>query len=362
MSTTEFNLEDRMTATEAAVALSGIQALIRVPLDQHLADAARGLRTAGLICGYRGSPVGGMDQAYNQNRTVLEANDIRFISGVNEDLAATAVWGSQLAGLNDNATFDGVIGMWYGKGPGVDRTGDAFRHAQSSGTGSNGGVLAVAGDDPSSKSSTVASASEWALADQAMPTLYPGSVQEVLDFGRYGYELSRFCGSWVGFKIVTNVADGYATVNPDANRLSMVPVTYEVDGKPWRHTQSDVLVGGGVLDLEEEVFTHRLRAAETFVAAHGLDRTIGATGSVKLGIVAAGHTYYEMVGALTRLGVSLDDLAALGVRIYKPAMIWPLEPDGLTEFADTCADDAVEAVCPHELAGGFEPRTEHVDL
>jgi len=333
MSTTEFNLEDRMTATEAAVALSGIQALIRVPLDQHLADAARGLRTAGLICGYRGSPVGGMDQAYEQNRAVLEANDIRFISGVNEDLAATAVWGSQLAGLNDNATFDGVIGMWYGKGPGVDRTGDAFRHAQSSGTGPNGGVLAVAGDDPSSKSSTVASASEWALADQAMPTLYPGSVQEVLNFGRYGYELSRFCGSWTGFKIVTNVADGYSTIDPRADRLNIVPVTYEVDGKPWKHRQSDVLVGKGVLELEEEMFTHRLRAAEAFVAAHGLDRTVGATGAAKLGIVVAGHTYYELVDALSRLGVSLDDLAGLGVRIYKPAMIWPLEPSGITNFA-----------------------------
>lgn len=333
MSTTEFNLEDRITANDSAVALSGIQALMRVPLDQHLADAARGLRTAGLICGYRGSPVGGMDQAYEQNRAVLEANDIRFISGVNEDLAATAVWGSQLAGLNDNATFDGVIGMWYGKGPGVDRSGDAFRHAQASGTGPNGGVLAVAGDDPSSKSSTVASASEWALADQAMPTLYPGSVQEVLDFGRYGYELSRFCGSWVGFKIVTNVADGYSTIDPRVDRLNVVPVTYEVDGKPWKHQQSDVLVGKGVLDLEEEMFTHRLQAAKTFVAAHGLDRTIGATGPAKLGIVVAGHTYYELVDALSRLGVGLDDLAGLGVRVYKPAMIWPLEPSGIAEFA-----------------------------
>ena len=333
MSTTEFNLHDRLTATESAVALSGIQALIRVPLDQHLADAAKGLHTAGLICGYRGSPVGGMDQAYEQNRAVLEANDIRFISGVNEDLAATAVWGSQLAGLNDNATFDGVIGMWYGKGPGVDRSGDAFRHAQSSGVGPNGGVLAVAGDDPSSKSSTVASASEWALADQAMPTLYPGSVQEVLDFGRYGYELSRFCGSWVGFKIVTNVADGYATIDPRSDRLNIVPVSYEVDGKPWTHMQSDVLVGAGVLDLEQEMFTHRLRAAEAFVSAHGLDRTLGATGAAKLGIIVAGHTYYELVDAFSRLGIELDDLAALGIRLYKPAMIWPLEPTGITEFA-----------------------------
>ncbi len=334
MSTTEFNLTDRLAATTGTVAMSGIEAVVRIPLDQHRADAARGLRTAGLICGYRGSPVGGMDQVYDRNEGILTANDIRFINGVNEDLGATAVWGSQLASLEPNPRFDGVLGMWYGKGPGVDRSGDAFRHANTSGVSPNGGVLAIAGDDPSSKSSTVASASEWALADQAMPTLFPGNVQEVLDFGRFGYEMSRFSGVWIALKIVTNVADGYATVNPDPDRLTILPTTYEVDGAPWRPTQSDQLIGAMAVQLEEELFTHRMAAAKAFVAAQGLDRTIGAEGSAKLGIVAAGTNYYESIEALSRLGLTSNDLAELGIRIYKPAMIWPLEPTGITAFAN----------------------------
>ena len=207
MTAIEYNLSDRMEATTGTVALSGIQALMRVLLDQNRADAASGLNTAGLISGYRGSPVGGMDHAYAADADILGQHNIEFISGVNEDLGATAVWGSQQAPLEPTSRFDGVIGMWYGKGPGVDRSGDALRHANSTGVHPNGGVLAVAGDDPFCKSSTIASASEWSLADLAMPTLYPANVQEVLDMGRYGYELSRFCGSWVGFKIHTLIVD-----------------------------------------------------------------------------------------------------------------------------------------------------------
>ena len=333
MSTTEFSLEDRLAATAGTVAMSGIEAVVRIPLDQHRADARAGLRTAGLICGYRGSPVGGMDQVVARNQQILETNDIRFINGVNEDLGATAVWGSQLASLEEGAAFDGVLGMWYGKGPGVDRSGDAFRHANASGVAPHGGVLAIAGDDPSNKSSTVPSASEWALADQAMPTLFPGNVQEVLDFGRFGYELSRFSGAWVALKLVTNVADGYATVDPDPQRISILPTTYEVDGAPWRPTQSDHLLGAMSLTLEAELFTHRLAAAKAFVAAQGLDRTTGAQGAAKLGIVAAGTNYYETIDALSRLGLTSAMLVDLGIKIYKPAMIWPLEPTGLTAFA-----------------------------
>ena len=338
MSTTEFSLNDRMVSVDSTIALTGLQAVIRIPLDQRRADAARGLNTAGLICGYRGSPVGGMDQAYEQNRAIMEAHGVRFLSGVNEDLAATAIWGTQLASLEPNFNVDGVIGMWYGKGPGLDRSGDAIRHATSSGVSPFGGVLAIAGDDPANKSSTIPSASEWALADLAIPVLFPGSVQEVLDYGRYGYELSRFCGSWAGMKFQTNVADGYATIDPRPERLSIVPVTYEVDGQPWRPWQSEKMIGEFAVKLEAEMFSHRLRAAETFVLAHGLDLTIGATGSAKLGIIAAGTTYYETLEALRRLGVDAKDLAGLGIRIYKPALIWPLEPSGLGAFATECEE------------------------
>ncbi len=331
----DYSLSDRLAAESGTVALSGIQALMRIPLDQTRADALKGLRTAGLICGYRGSPVGGVDAAYAADQEILEAHNIKFINGVNEDLGATAVWGSQQASLEPSARFDGVMGMWYGKGPGVDRSGDALRHANTSGVAPNGGVLAVAGDDPSCKSSTIASASEWALADLAMPTLYPGTVQEVLDYGRFGYEMSRFCGAWVGFKIVTNVADGFATINPDPERLTIMPVSYEIDGVPFAHTQSNMLLAPKSVELEDEMFGPRLEAARRFVAAQGLDRIIGATGSnARIGIVAAGQGYGELRDALTRLGLENDaDLERLGIRLYKPAMIWPLEPDRLGEFA-----------------------------
>jgi len=331
----EYNLSDRMESTTGTVALSGIQALMRVLLDQNRADAAAGLRTAGLISGYRGSPVGGMDQAYAADSDILKQHNIEFISGVNEDLGATAVWGSQQASLESNARFDGVMGMWYGKGPGVDRSGDALRHANSTGVDPNGGVLAVAGDDPFCKSSTIASASEWALADLAMPTLYPASVQEVLDMGRFGYELSRFCGSWVGFKIHSNVADAYATVNTDAERISVVVPDFEIDDKPFSYTQRVTLIAPHSMGAEREMFGPRLEAAKAFVAANGLDKVSGATGDATIGIVAAGPVFGELRDALTKMGFATDaDLASAGIRLYKPALIWPLEPNGLTGFAD----------------------------
>ena len=334
MTTTEFDLAARLASTDGTVAMTGVQAVIRVPLDQRRADDARGLRTAGLIAGYRGSPLGGVDRAFAENRAVLEAAGIQFVNGLNEDLAATVVWGSQLASLEPGARYDGVLGMWYGKGPGVDRTGDAFRHANFSGVAHRGGVLAVAGDDPACKSSTIPSASEWAMADLAMPLLYPGTVQEVLDLGRFGYELSRACGAWVGFKIHTDVADAYTTVDLDHGRLTVAPFVYEVDGKRWQHTQDNRLLAPNSVDLERETFGHRLDAARAFVAAQRLDVHIGAGDGAWLTIVAAGKCYRDVREALTRLGIATeDDLRAIGVRIYKPAMVWPLEPEALRDAA-----------------------------
>ncbi len=342
-----YQLSDRITETTGTVAMTGIQAVIRVPLDQKRIDERNGLRTAGLICGYRGSPVGTMDQAYNQDRKVLEANDIRFISGVNEDLGATAIWGSQQTALEESALFDGVMGLWYGKGPGVDRTGDVFRHANTSGVHSNGGVIAVAGDDPACKSSTIASASEWSLADLAMPVLYPSNVQDVLDFGRLAYAMSRFSGAWVSLKLHTNVADAYSTVDLDLDRFTLQPASYLVDGEQWHHRQSNTLIAPMSLHLEEEMFGHRLDAAKAFSAAQNsqsegftFDRIIrpddeALAGQAKVGIVCAGPVYGELRDALKVLGFASDaDLAHAGIRLYKPAMIWPLEPSRLFEFTD----------------------------
>lgn len=323
-----------MEATTGVVAMSGIQALMRLMLDQTRVDQANGLNTAGVIAGYRGSPVGGMDHAYEDDADILKAANIEFISGVNEDLGATIVWGSQQTSLEQGAKFDGVLGMWYGKGPGIDRSGDAIRHANSSGVHPRGGVLAVAGDDPFCKSSTIASASEWCLADLALPTLYPGTVQEILDFGRFGYELSRFSGAWVGFKIHSNVADGYSTVNTELDRISIVRPEFEHEGKPFVPKQSITLIAPFSMSVEADMFGPRLEAAKRFVAANGLDKVVGQ-GPARIGIVAAGPLYGELRDALTKLGFGADEqLVEAGIRIYKPAMIWPLEPDGLTEFAD----------------------------
>src|SRR3989454_239196 len=209
----DFTLDAKYRQEEGLIFLSGIQALVRLPLDQHRADKRRGLNTATLISGYRGSPLGGLDLTLERNPDLLREHNVVFLSGVNEDLGATAVYGSQLANLFPQPKYDGVLGMWYGKGPGVDRTGDIFKHANFAGVSRNGGVLALGGDDPLSKSSTIPSHSEVAFYDALFPVLFPGNTQEILDLGRLGFELSRYSGLWAGFKIVTNVADEIGTAD-----------------------------------------------------------------------------------------------------------------------------------------------------
>ena len=325
-------LADKMSATEGRVSLTGVQALLRVPIDQQRADNRRGLRTATVISGYRGSPLGGVEGVIEQYRDELDAADVRFISGVNEDLAATIVWGSQMAVLEADNTFDGVKGIWYGKGPGVDRSGDAFRHANTSGVGRHGGVLALAGDDPECKSSTIPSATEATLADAGMPVLYPGSVGDILRLGRFGFELSRASGLWVGVKVHTDVADGFATVTADTGDIAVTPYVHEVDGEPWSPTVDNRLIAPISLWLEEEMYGHRLDAARGFVRANPVDRTVGAT-DAWLGIVAAGKSAGDVHDALGKLGVDDGRLDEVGVRIYVPGMISPLEPQGLRAFA-----------------------------
>ncbi|MGI9605044.1 MAG: indolepyruvate ferredoxin oxidoreductase family protein, partial [Acidimicrobiales bacterium] len=333
MSTAEYSLADRLSATEGMVSLSGSQALLRVPVDQQRADNARGLRTATLISGYRGSPLGNLESVISQHHDVLAENEVRFISGVNEELAATAIWGSQMATLEADTDFDGVKGMWYGKGPGVDRSGDAFRHANFAGVGPAGGVLALAGDDPECKSSTIPSASEFALADVGMPVLYPGSVADILRLGRFGFELSRTSGLWVGVKIHTDVADGFATVPAVTGDVDLVDYVHEVNGEPWSATVDNALIAPLSVMLEEEMFGNRMDAAHGFVRENPIDRSFGAADGW-LGIVVAGKPLGDLHDALARLGVSIDELAELGVRVYVPGLMSPLEPQGLRAFAE----------------------------
>ena len=329
----EYTLADGFGAESGRVSLTGVQALVRAVLDQIRADGHAGRQTAALVAGYRGSPLGGVDAAYHRNRDILEQHRVRFLNGVNEELGATMVWGAQRASDNPRARHDGVVGLWYGKGPGLDRAGDAIRHGTMSGVRPTDGVIAAVGDDPASKSSTLASASEHSLADLALPTLYPANTQEVLDLGRYGYELSRACGSWVGFKIHTDVADGSGTVAVDPDRLEIAATPFLVDGEPWQATIETSLVAPWSLAVEHEAFGLRLDAARHFAVTNGIDRTAGA-GDAWLGILAAGKPYLDLRSALADLGLATDsDLEEVGIRLHKPALIWPLEPTALGEFA-----------------------------
>lgn len=328
-----FSLDAKYTQTEGVVLLSGVQALVRLPLDQLRADRRRGLRTAGLISGYRGSPLAGLDLLFQRSQKLLDAHDLRFIPGVNEDLGATMIFGSQIANLFPQPVYDGVIGMWYGKAPGVDRSGDIFKHANFAGSGRNGGVLAVAGDDPLSKSSTLPSASETALYDALMPVVVPGNIQDLLDYGRLGFELSRFSGLWVGLKMVTTLADQFGTAFVGEDRLPIVIPDLTFNGRPWRPTQTHTLGSPTSLALEQEIHEGRLVAALAFARANQLNRiTVQAPGA-RIGLIAAGKPYDELRQALS--GLELDDAALerYGIRILKLGMIFPLEPQIVQEFA-----------------------------
>ena len=333
MALADFRLEDRFTRSEGDVAMSGVQALLRVLLDQLRADRRDGLNNAAMVSGYRGSPLGGIDTLMLGNSEELAQNNIEFVPGLNEDLGATTVWGSQLANRNFDGKFDGVLGMWYGKAPGVDRSGDAIRHANVCGVDPKGGVLLVAGDDPASKSSTLASESEFALLHFQTPILYPGSVQEVADYGRIGYELSRYSGLWVSLKIVTNVADGYSTIKVGPGRVQIERPKFEWEGRPWQHTQQDALFGPLAVRQELEIHEGRLEATDAFTRLNKLDITSGAASDAKIGLVAAGKTYYDLREALDRMGLDEEALQRRGIRIYKPAVVWPLEPTAIREFA-----------------------------
>jgi len=330
--TGEFSLEAKYTQERGRVYLSGIQALVRLPLDQHRADIRRGLRTATFISGYRGSPLGGLDQTLERMSTLLKAHDVVFSSGLNKDLGATAVYGSQMAGLFPKPRYDGVLGMWYGKAPGVDRTGDVFKHANYAGVGKNGGVLALAGDDPLSKSSTLPSHSEVALYDALMPTIYPGNVQEILDLGLHGFMLSRVSGLWVGAKIVTNVADEAGTAEVDPERVSPIIPVVELDGKPFQPQINVNLIPPYGLDMERTLHGARLELARRYAYENKLNRITVPSPNAWFGIVTSGKTYYDVRQALAELGLDDGALRRYGIRILKIGMLFPMEPRIVREF------------------------------
>jgi len=327
------SLDAKYVQGEGAIFLSGIQALVRVPIDQHRADRRRGLNTATIVSGYPGSPLGGFDLNLERNATLLARHNVRFIRGLNEELGGTIVFGGQLAVAFPRPKYDGVLGMWYGKAPGVDRTGDLFRHANFAGVGPYGGVLAIAGDDPMAKSSTFPTASEACFADLMLPVLFPGNVQEILDLGRLGFELSRYSGCWVGFKILTNISDEVGTAEVSADRIRVVDPGFTLDGRPWRPTHGMIRFPPWGLEMEHELFYGRIEAARAFAAANGLNRVTVPTADAWLGIAAAGKTYYDVREALRALGLDDAALRRYGIRLLQLRMVYPLEPDTVREFA-----------------------------
>ncbi|MGH9719376.1 MAG: indolepyruvate ferredoxin oxidoreductase family protein, partial [Bryobacteraceae bacterium] len=324
----KMKLDDKYTQERGSVYLTGIQALVRLPIDQMRRDRRAGLKTGSFISGYEGSPLGGYDLALARVPDLLREHDIHFVPGVNEELAATSVFGSQIFQVLGESRYDGVLGIWYGKGPGVDRSGDIFRHANIAGTGGHSAALALGGDDHLSKSSTIPHQSDLSFYNVAMPLFYPGNTQEILDYGLWAIALSRWSGAWSAMKMVTNVCDAGGTVAVDPERVEIhLPQGYE--------KKSDArLVVPFTLILEHEVNQRRLDAAREYARLNKVNRMFGARDGAWLGIATAGKPYYDLMQALRDLGVAGADLPALGVRIAKFGMTFPLEPRFCRDFAE----------------------------
>src|SRR6201996_3168706 len=326
----EVTLDDKFLLTEGRVFITGVQALLRVLIDQQRLDKAAGLNTAGFVSGYRGSPLGGLDQQAHRAQKFLDQAGVVFKEGVNEDLAATAVWGSQQANLfAETAKYDGVYGMWYGKAPGVDRTGDAFKHANFAGVFPKGGVLAVAGDDHNCKSSTLPSQSEYAFQGFEMPVLSPADVQEGLDYGLLGYAMSRFSGLWVGLIALADTMDSGVTIDVDLKRHSHVlPENFRIPAGGLGIRLKDQ-----PLEKERRLRTQKIPAALAFARANRIDRVMLGSARPRLGIACQGQAYKDVIEAFAAMGISPAEAASLGVAIYKVGMPWPLEPQGVRSFA-----------------------------
>ena len=326
----DVKIDDKYDLERGRVFVTGSQALVRLPLMQRARDVAAGLNTAGYISGYQGSPLGGYDRALWQAGRWLSESHVHFQPGVNEDLAATAIWGTQQLNFLPDAKYDGVFSIWYGKGPGVDRSGDPMKHGNRAGTGVHGGVLIVFGDDHQAKSSTIAFQSEQALAANAIPVLYPASIQEYLDFGLHGWAMSRFSGCYVGFKCVNETVEATASVQVAPDRVA-IALPADVVRPPGGVNIRNL----GFQPLEEEarLFDYKLPLVHAYARANHLDGHSFGAERPRLGIVTAGKAYLDVLQALTTLGIDEQRAAVLGIGVYKAGLIWPLEPEALTTFA-----------------------------
>lgn len=323
------SLDDRYDLTEGTLYLTGIQALVRMVRDNATDDRNRGHRTGSFVSGYEGSPLAGYDLELMRRRNIFDGLDHAHEPGVNEELAATSVMGSQLADQVGTMTCDGIVGYWYGKSPGLDRASDALRHANLVGTHPLGGAVALVGDDPAGKSSSLAGASEYALADLQIPTLYPADPQEILDLGIHAVQMSRHSGLWSAMKIVTAVADGASTATVRGTRFDPTAGL-----EPSTHRPDAFLAGPNLLQLERSLVSQRLPRVLDYARANGLNRQLGGTVNDRIGIVTAGKTWLDVRDALHRLGLDEHERQRCGIRCLKLDLIWPLDRDLIAEFAD----------------------------
>ena len=329
MAKTSIKLGDKFNLLKSNVLLNGTQGLVRLMLGQKQRDEKLGLNTAGFVTGYRGSPLGAVDFQMRRASKELAASNIQFKEALNEDLAATALWGSQQAELRGEGLYDGVFGLWYGKGPGVDRSGDAMRHANMAGSSLNGGVLMAMGDDHTGESSTVLHQSDLAMIDAGMPILSPAGVQEILDYGYYGFALSRYSGLWVGLKTMKDTIEVTSVVDGDPLRMK-----FKVPKTKSGTDHLNIRLVDTPADQEKRLFNDKKAAAEEFARANKIDKIVLPNLKSKIGLVAAGKNWLDLIHALSLLGINENEAKALGITSYKIVQTWPIDRKSLLEWAD----------------------------
>jgi indolepyruvate ferredoxin oxidoreductase len=329
MSTQDISLNDKYDLGKSPVLLNGTQALVRLMLMQKARDEAAGLNTAGLVTGYRGSPLGAVDLQMSRAEKQLAAANVTFQYGLNEDLAVTALWGAQQAEVRDEGKYDGVFGLWYGKGPGVDRSGDAIRHANMAGSSKHGGVLLAMGDDHTGESSTVLHQSEWSLLDCYLPIVSPAGVQEILDYGIYGYALSRFSGLWVGLKTMKDTIEVTSVVDAAPDRMQIVTPEFDMpeDGL-------NIRLDDDRFRQENRIIDYKRFAAEAFSHANKMDKRMWGKPGAKIGFVAAGKNWLDLVHALKLLNIDETMAERLGITTYKVGQVWPMDMKGFHDWAE----------------------------
>jgi len=326
----DVDLDSKYTLESGRIFVTGPQALVRLLLLQRQRDQLAGLNTAGFVSGYRGSPLGALDLSLWKAEKFLDRAHIKFQPGLNEDLAATSIWGSQQVTMYRGAKVDGVFAMWYGKGPGVDRCGDVFKHANFAGTSKHGGVLVLAGDDHAAKSSTMPHQSDHQFSAAMMPVLYPSSVQEIVDLGLHGFAMSRYSGCWVGFKCVSDTVESSASIDVDPTRVPIIiPDDFPLPPDGIHIRWPDPFIA-----TEARMQDYKVYAALHYCRVNRLNRIVIDSPKPRLGIIASGKSYLDVRQALDDLGITEADCAEIGIRLFKVAMTWPLEPEGVRHFAE----------------------------